>query len=167
MKLNVSILILSSSMLVAWNDAFCQDSTLKPLTKTNSMTYPVKNISISINRSANEVYRFASNPENFPKWVAFVKSVSNQGKDIWLGKSDLGDIKIKWTPANDFGIIDHQVTLPTGETVNNPMRVISNNKGCEFIFTLFRMPNRTEKQFTEDAEAVTKDLQKLKEIMEH
>jgi hypothetical protein len=154
-------------MVVAWNYASCQNSTVKPLTKANSMTYPVRNINISMNRSADEVYQFASNPENFPKWVAFVKSVTHQGKDIWLGKTDLGDIKIKWTPANDFGIMDHQVTLPTGETVNNPMRVISNNNGCEFIFTLFRMPNRTEKQFMEDAEAVTQDLQKLKEIMEH
>jgi hypothetical protein len=84
-----------------------------------------------------------------------------------LGKTDLGDIKVKWTPVNDFGIMDHQVTLTTGETVNNPMRVVSNNKGCEFIFTLFWMPGRTEKQFTEDAEAVTRDLQKLKEILEH
>jgi hypothetical protein len=153
-------------MFVGWNNASGQSPTVKQSIKTNRMTYPVKNITVSINRSADEVYQFASNPENFPKWVAFVKSMSNQG-DVWLGKTDLGDIKIKWPPANDFGIMDHQVTLPTGETVNNPMRVIPNNKGCEFIFTIFWMPNRTEKQFTEDAEAVTRDLKKLKEIMEH
>lgn len=129
------------------------------------MTYPAKHISIAINKSVDEVYRYASNPENFPEWVAFIKSVTKKD-DLWVGKTDIGDIKIKWTPANDFGIIDHQVRLTNGETVNNPMRVIPNNKGSEFIFTLFWLPNRTEQEFNEDAKAVATDLQKVKEILE-
>lgn len=133
--------------------------------KANAITYPVKNISISINRSAEEVYQFASNPENFPIWVSFIKSVIKQG-DIWIGKTDMGDIKIKFSTPNAFGIIDHQVRLPNGETVSNPMRVVANNKGCEFIFTLFWMPNRTKEEFNEDVKAVTKDLQQLKKILE-
>jgi hypothetical protein len=132
---------------------------------SNAMTYPVKNISISINKPAAEVYSFASNPENFPKWIDFIKSMSSQG-DIWIGKTDLGDIQIKFGPRNDFGIIDHHVTFTNGETVYNPMRVIANNKGCEFSFTLFWMPGKTEKEFNEDAKAVTNDLQTLKKILE-
>ena len=148
--------ILSTTFLIlAVHTIFAQS---KPSTMTNK----VRNISISINKPASEVYQFTSNPENFPKWVAFIKSVSKEG-DIWLGKSDLGDIKIKWSPLNEFGILDHHVTLPNGETVYNPMRIISNNKGSEFIFTLFWIPGRTEKEFNEDAQSVTKDLQKLKE----
>lgn len=133
--------------------------------KANPITYPVKNISISIDRSIEEVYQFASNPENFPKWVSFIKSMTNQG-DIWIGKTDIDDIKIKFTPSNAFGIIDHEVTLINGEAVNNPMRAVANNKGCEFIFTLFWMPNRTEEEFNDDAKAVTQDLQRLKKILE-
>ncbi|HEY4655195.1 MAG TPA: hypothetical protein VIH22_11815 [Cyclobacteriaceae bacterium] len=129
------------------------------------MTYPVRNISVSINKSAAEVYQFASNAENFPKWVDFVKSITRQG-DFWIGETGNGSIKIRFSPLNDFGIIDHQVTLSGGETVNNPMRVVANDKGCEFIFTLFRMPGRTAREFDEDANAVAKDLQKLKEILE-
>lgn len=133
--------------------------------ENESMTYPAKNISVSINRPASEVYKFASNPENFPQWVAFAESIKRQD-DSWIGESSLGAIKIKFTPQNDFGIIDHQVTLPSGETVNNPMRVVANGKGCEFIFTLFWLPGRTEQEFNEDAEAVASDLQKLKQILE-
>lgn len=129
------------------------------------MTYPVKMINISINKSADDVYRFASNPENFPKWVQFVQTVTKQG-DIWIGKTDMGDIKIKFSPTNAYGVIDHDVTLPNGQIVMNPMRVVANNDGCEFTFILFWMPGRTEKEFNEDAEAVRKDLVKLKEIME-
>jgi hypothetical protein len=142
------------------------NSINKQFIKTDSMTYPVKNISVSINRPANEVYQFTSNPENFPKWVEFVKSITKQG-EIWIGKTNNGDIKIKFAAPNNFGVIDHQVTLPDGVTVNNPMRVIANNKGSEFTFTLFWLPNRTEDEFNKDAKAVTGDLQKLKEIMEH
>jgi hypothetical protein len=129
------------------------------------MTYKVKNITISINKPASEVYAFASNPENFPKWVAFIKSIAKEG-DHWIGKTTIGDIKIKWSPKNEFGVLDHEVTLTSGDVVLNPMRVIPNNKGTEFVFTLFWMPGRTETAFNEDAQAVTADLKKLKEIME-
>ncbi len=152
-------------MLSACQHSTNQKDAVRQSTKLNDMTYPVKHISISINKSADEVYRYASDPENFPEWVAFIKSVTKQN-DLWIGKSDIGDLKIKWTPPNDFRIIDHQVTLTNGEIVNNPMRVVPNNEGCEFIFTLFWLPNRTEKEFNEDAKAVTADLQKLKEILE-
>lgn len=122
-------------------------------------------ITITINRPAGEVYQFASNPENFLKWVAFIKSMARQ-ENTWHATTDVGDIKIEWPPQNDFGIMDHTVTVATGERINNPMRVVTNGDGCEFTFTLFRIPGRTDKEFEDDAEAVKKDLEKLKEIME-
>lgn len=134
--------------------------------KENDMTYPVKNISISINKPADEVYQFASNPENFPVWIAFIKSVTRENGNIWFAETDLGNIKIEFVPKNKFGIIDHVVTLPDGSAVNNPMRVIANGTGSELVFTLFWMPDRTEEEFNEDAKLVESDLQKLKKILE-
>ena len=139
-------------------------ATMTPI-KVKTMTYPLRNISISINRQFEDVYQFASNPENLPKWIAFVKSVSKKG-DRWSAKTDLGDISIKFTAPNNFGIIDHIVTLADGEKVNNPMRVITNGNGSAVIFTLFWLPGRTEEEFIEDAKAVESDLQTLKKIME-
>lgn len=130
------------------------------------MTYPAKNISISIDRPFQEVYRFASNPENLPDWIAFIKSVSKNGNS-WLAETDIGDIRIMFVVPNIFGVIDHQVTLAGGETVNNPMRVIANGKGSELIFTLFKIPGRTEEEFNNDAKAVEIDLIMLKKIMEN
>ena len=37
---------------------------------------------------------------------------------------------------HDHGVLDHDVTLPSGETVHNPMRVIPDGDGCEVVFTL-------------------------------
>lgn len=130
------------------------------------MTYPVKTISISINKSAGKVYEFASNPANFPIWVAFIKSMKKETENVWLAETDLGNIKIQFVPKNEFGIIDHLVTLPDGSTVNNPMRVIENGKGSELVFTLFWMPNRTEEEFNQDAKMVEKDLTKIKTVLE-
>jgi hypothetical protein len=113
-------------------------------------TYPVRLINVSINKPASDVYRFASNPENFPKWMDFVKSIKKDG-DIWIGETSLGPFRFKLVPKNEFGNIDHHVTLPDGQVVFNPMRVMDNNKGTEFIFTLFRMPGRSDKEFEEDA----------------
>jgi hypothetical protein len=130
------------------------------------MTYPVKHISISINRPATEVYKFISNPENFPKWVAFVTSISKRGGDVWIGKTDFGDTRIIFTPTNEFGIADYWVIFRNCVTVNNPMRVVQHNNSCEVIFTLFPMPGGSEDDLKKDAQAVLKNLRKLKDIME-
>jgi hypothetical protein len=161
-----AILTVTMSILLACNTpGNNQNSNEQANLNVDSMMYPAKHISISINRPAVEVYQFAANPENFPQWVGFVKTLTKQG-DNWVGETTLGTLKIKFTPQNDFGIIDHEVTLPSGEMVDNHMRVIANNQGSEFIFTLFWLPGRTEEEFKEDANSVTKDLQKLKEILE-
>ncbi|MBL7698127.1 MAG: SRPBCC family protein [Chitinophagaceae bacterium] len=129
------------------------------------MTYPVKNISVSINRSADDVYAFTSQPENIPQWIKFIETVSKKG-DLWIAHTTVGIVKIKWPQRNDFGVLDHEVTFPNGEVFDNRMRIIPNNDGCEFVFTLFQMPGKTQAEFDEDAGLVTADLRHLKFLME-
>ena len=135
--------------------------------KSTSMTRPVKNVSISINSSKEQVYQFASNPENFPRWLAFVKSVSRKSENVWNAETTIGQIEIQFVPANEFGIIDHLVKLQDGTEVSNPLRVIGNDKGSEVIFTLFQMPGKTERDIEEDAGLVEADLATLKRILEN
>ena len=63
-------------------------------------------------------------------------------------------------------ILDHEVTLPSGETVYNPMRVIADGDGCEVVFTLRRQPGMTEADFSRDADLVLADLGALKRLLE-
>jgi hypothetical protein len=130
------------------------------------MTYPIKNISISINKPTENVYQFASNPENIPLWVEFIQSMTQKSEHIWNAETDLGSLQIEFPPKNLFGIMDHIVILPDGSTVINPMRVITNGTGSELVFTLFWMPNRTEKEFKQDAKLVEIDLNKIKTLLE-
>jgi len=48
--------------------------------KEASMTFKAKHISVSINRSADHVYEFASNPENLPKWAAGLSGSIQNGQ---------------------------------------------------------------------------------------
>jgi hypothetical protein len=130
------------------------------------MTYESLHISVSINRLADEVYEFASKPANLPKWAAglggSVKNVAGE----WIAESPMGRIKVEFTDKNKFGVLDHDVTLPSGEKVYNPMRVFPNSDGSELIFTLYRRPEMSNEMFVEDAKAVTRDLENLKILLE-
>ncbi len=129
--------------------------------------YEVKHISIFIDRLPDDVYEFASNPENLPRWAAgLARSEVKRNGDAWVAEAPFGEVKIRFSRINTFGVMDHDVEIGSGEVVHNPMRVVSNGNGSEFIFTLFRQPEMSEEQFSEDARAVYTDLQTLKALLE-
>ena len=131
------------------------------------MTFKSVHISVSIDRPADTVYEFTSNPENLPKWAAGLgDSIKNVDGD-WISESPMGRIKVKFADKNKFGVLDHDVTLPSGAKFYNPMRVFPNNDGSELIFTLYRQPDMSDQMFAEDADAVTRDLRKLKTLLEN
>ena len=134
--------------------------------KKTSTTFKSRHISVSINRPADEVYEFATNPENLPKWAAGLSGSIKNVKGDWIAESPMGRIKIKFAEKNKFGILDHDVTLPSGEKVYNPMRVFPNNEGSELVFTLYRRLDMSDKMFAEDSKLVKSDLEKLKGLLE-
>ena len=78
----------------------------------------------------------------------------------------MGRVGFAFVPRNDLGVLDHDVTLPTGEVVHNPMRVIADGSGCEVVFTLRRRPGMSDDEFREDAAAVAADLTRLRQALE-
>jgi hypothetical protein len=78
----------------------------------------------------------------------------------------LGTVKLHFAKRNDLGVLDHDVTLESGETVHNPIRVVPNGEGSEVIFILFRRPDMSDEKFAEDAAWVQKDLGVLKALLE-
>ena len=130
------------------------------------MTFRSKHVSVSINRSVDDVYDFASNPENVPKWAAGLGGSIKNIKGDWIAESPMGTVKVQFVNKNEFGILDHHVTLPSGETVYNPMRVFPNHDGSELVFTVYQRPGVTAEMFADDAQAVTRDLETLKTMLE-
>ncbi len=130
------------------------------------MTFIAKHISVSIDLSAAEVYEFASNPENLPKWAGGLSGTISKVNDHWIAESPMGRVKIKFAERNEFGVLDHNVTLPSGVEFYNPMRVFANGRGSEVVFTLYRLPDMTEETFAEDAAMIETDLRALKTLLE-
>lgn len=126
-------------------------------------TQGARHISVSIGAKPEDVYGFAANPLNLPKWAeGLSRSEMRKGDGYWLAESPMGDVRVTFTPKNSFGVLDHDVTLPSGQVVHNPLRVLKNGNGSEVVFTLYRRPEMSDEEFEADAAAVMKDLRRLK-----
>ncbi|MBB4405811.1 hypothetical protein GGE29_001400 [Agrobacterium tumefaciens] len=124
-------------------------------------------IHLSIEKPWAQVYDFASDPQNMPSWAAgLAGGLKSDGED-WIAEGGpLGEVRVNFAPANEFGVIDHVVTLPDGIKVYNALRVTPNGSGTEVSFTLLRLQDMTDEDFELDARAITADLETLKVLLE-
>jgi hypothetical protein len=125
-----------------------------------------RHISVSIARAAGEVYRYASSPANLPDWAAGLGDSIEEVDGRWVAQSPMGRVVVAFVAENDLGVLDHRVTLPSGETVYNPMRVIPEGEGSEVVFTVRRRAGMSDEDLRRDAEAVSADLAALKRLLE-
>jgi hypothetical protein len=58
------------------------------------------------------------------------------------------------------------VTLPSGEVIFNPMRVVTHGDGSEVVFSVRRLPDMSDEEFARDAALVQADLTRLKHLLE-
>ncbi|EYT49956.1 hypothetical protein JOD52_000966 [Brachybacterium muris] len=126
-----------------------------------------RHVTTIIDRPAAEVYDFVRDPQNLPRWAAGLGGTDVQHEvEQWSMNTPMGRVLISFVPENPYGVLDHSVTLPTGESTLNPMRVISvDDQRSEVIFSL-RRAAMSEDEFEADAEAVAEDLAELTEILE-
>lgn len=125
-----------------------------------------RHISTHIDRPARDVYDYASDPANLPEWAAGLGSSIERVDGRWVMESPMGRIVVDFAPSNEYGVLDHDVTLPSGQTVHNPFRVIADGDGSEVVFTVRRQPEATDEEFERDAAAVLADLRSLKQKVE-
>ena len=133
---------------------------------TEPMVYESAHISTTIDRRADDVYAFASDPRNLARWASgLANGVVESHDGAWVVESPMGRVTVAFAPPNPFGILDHRVTLPSGETVDNPMRVIPNADGCDVVFTVHRRAGIDAEEFAADTDAVAADLATLRDLM--
>jgi hypothetical protein len=114
-----------------------------------------RHISVWVSAAPDAVYAFASDPAHLSRWAA------------GLADPALGAADVEFARPNDFGVLDHVVTLPSGESFYNPMRVIpAGDSACEVVFTLRRQRGMSDEQLDADTAAVTADLRRLRELVE-
>ncbi|OYN93424.1 polyketide cyclase [Enemella evansiae] len=130
------------------------------------MVFPARHLSISISRPPAEVIAFAGDPQNLPQWAAGLSAGIRQVGDTWVTDSPMGTVEVAFTGPIEAGILDHDVRLPEGTVVHNPLRVLANDDGSEVVFTLYRLPGVPDGDFERDAELVRADLERLRAILE-
>jgi len=121
----------------------------------------------TIQRDWREVYAFAARPENMPLWASgLAAGLTRDGEDWIADGGPIGNVRVRFAPENDFGVIDHRVTLPDGLVVDNALRVVPNGDGAEVMFTLLRQRDMDDAAFERDAAHIARDLETLKRLME-
>lgn len=130
------------------------------------MTSTSRHVGRVVRARPEEVYRFAAEVENLPRWAGGLASApARRVGDHLEVQSPMGPVTVRFTPRNDLGVLDHDVTLPSGQTVTNPMRVMAHPEGSEVVFTVRRL-DLTEEEFERDVSTVARDLDRLRELVE-
>ena len=107
-------------------------------------------IGLHVSRPADETYAYVVDPAHLSRWAAGVTAAT----------------EVRFVPANEHLVLDHDVTLPDGSVTRNPMRVLADGDGCEVVFTLRRAPGTSDEACSADAAAVRSDLVTLKRLLE-
>ena len=129
--------------------------------------WPVRHLTVAIDRHPAEVYAFARAPGNLASWAAgLAGSITRLDDGTLRAESPMGTVEVRFAAANTLGVLDHDVTLESGETIHNPLRVLPNAQGSEVVFSLFRRPGVTDAELERDAAAVARDLAALKRLLE-
>lgn len=128
---------------------------------------PAVTLSVSIRRDWRGLYEAMWRPEAFPKWASGLEqSQLRQDGDRWIAQGAEGPIRIRFSPHNSYGVIDHGVDGENGDSVHVPLRVIQNGDGAEVLLTLFRQGDMDDARFAADAEWVRRDLETLRDLTE-
>ena len=126
---------------------------------------PARTYSISIAREWRALYDQIWEPAYFANWASGLADSSlRQENGVWLAEGPDGPVRIRFTPRNEFGVMDHVVDTGAGE-VHVPLRVIGNGDGSEVMLTLFRQPDMTDERFAADAKWINRDLAKLRALV--
>jgi hypothetical protein len=165
------VLCYENSLFAFWQSAAARKNqpSLNQQYCTMPVPLPAVTLGVTINRDARDVYAYVANAAHFPQWAkGLCLSIEPTGTPgTWLATTPQGKVTVRCTPPNSFGITDHFVRpAGGGEEVYVPMRVLQNQNGATVQLTVFRLPGMEEAQFAQDQQAVQKDLDTLKQLLE-
>lgn len=120
-----------------------------------------RHVSRVIHASPDTVYEYASDVDNLPQWAAGLAQaeVVREGDALFV-ESPMGRVEVRFVESNRFGVLDHDVTLPSGTVVTNPVRVLAHPEGAEVVFTV-RQIELDDDAFARDVAMVEADLERL------
>jgi hypothetical protein len=129
--------------------------------------YRSRTITVSIRCPHRQVYDFLSEPLNLPTWAAAVERIEHRRDNDWTAHTIDGEFVIRYTPRNEFGILDYSVFRPDDPNPYViPQRVVANGDGAELIMVHYQRPGMTDELFQSEAEWMEADFLIVKTVME-
>ncbi|QDY43489.1 polyketide cyclase [Candidatus Pantoea soli] len=123
---------------------------------------PSQTVTITVPRNWLDLYETIWKPECFAKWVEGLRSSTLiQESNYWKAKGPQGCMKLRFTPHNPFGVMDHWIDTGSGKEIYMPMRVVANEQGAEIVTVVYRQPLTSDDKFSRDVERVKQDLERL------
>ena len=139
-----------------------------PVRQTTSemSVYRAEVVHVSILASPRQVFDFLADVNNWKTWAPWVRGVAKSSARDWTVETDGGALRLHFVEANSLGILDHTVTLASGDTIYNAMRVSPNASGSELSMIVLQTPPATSTQFEQDVQAVRDDFGRIKRVVE-
>ena len=124
-------------------------------------------ITLHIERPYAAVYGFLADPRNFSQWAGLDEATFTplEGGD-WQAMTSGGLRHYRFTPPNEFGVLDHAQFVPGETPVFVSMRVLANEEGSEVVVTFFARHGLSDAEFASTIEWITSDLFTLKSVLE-
>ena len=122
---------------------------------------------MSIRRPWREVYEFLAEPLNLPTWAAGLQGIVHVRDNDWRSDTEDGPIMFRFTPRNEYGVLDFGVARKGVAPVIMPVRVSANGAdGAELTYAVFQRPGTSDESFRSEAAWIEADLLALKSLLE-
>lgn len=125
-----------------------------------------EHVSTIVHATAEQVYTVASDVNRLSEWAhGLAEHPARRDGEALVVDAPTGQVRVTFAPSNPFWVLDHDVELPDGRVVNNPMRVLKHPDGAEVVFTV-RQLEMSDQDFARDVVAVKNDLERLRKLVE-
>jgi len=123
--------------------------------------------SIAIAAPAGHVFEFVADLEKLPKWaIGFAKEIRRDNGG-WLVRNGSGDeIGIRAVTDPELGVVDFDMSPAPGVEVPAATRVLANEDGAEYVFTMFQPPGMPDEVFEQQIAELARELIVLKANVE-
>jgi hypothetical protein len=120
--------------------------------------------SISIAAPPETVLELLGDARRLPDWApAFALAVEPAGQD-WLIDSGAGQLRIRVRVSLDYGTVD--LLRPKDPTRGAHMRVLNNEDGSEFLFTLVFPVGADDESIAQQMTTVEAELRTVRDLCE-
>jgi hypothetical protein len=119
---------------------------------------------ISIDAPPEVVLDLVSDVRSLPRWAPeFAESVEPAGED-WLITTGTGQFSVRLEVSRKYGVVD--ITRPGDPARGARMRVLANEGGSEFLFTLIFPPGASDDAVARQMTTVEAELKAVRDICE-